>query len=37
MPTPAIYDADGNGAGASVLVATLIGAPTLTHADIFVT
>lgn len=31
------YDADGSGAGASVLVATLVGTPTLTHADIFVT
>ena len=31
------YDADGSGAGVSVMIATLTGAPTLTHADIFVT
>jgi Ca2+-binding RTX toxin-like protein len=31
------YDADGGGAGESLLIATLTGAPTLTHADIFVT
>jgi len=31
------YDADGNGPGASVLFATLIGAPVLTSADVFVT
>ncbi|NDY92866.1 beta strand repeat-containing protein [Ideonella livida] len=31
------YDADGNGAGAAQLIATLTGAPTLTAGDIFVT
>ena len=31
------YDADGSGAGAKVLVATLTGLPVLTSADIFVT
>jgi Ca2+-binding RTX toxin-like protein len=31
------YDADGNGAGAAVLFATLSGAPALSSADIFVT
>jgi hypothetical protein len=31
------YDADGNGAGAKVLVAVLSGLPVLGAADIFVT
>jgi Ca2+-binding RTX toxin-like protein len=31
------YDADGSGAGAKVLIATLITKPVLTNADIFVT
>jgi serralysin len=31
------YDADGSGAGAALLLATLTGAPSLTSADIFVT
>ncbi len=32
-----LYDADGSGAGAAVLIATLTGAPVITAADFFVT
>jgi Ca2+-binding RTX toxin-like protein len=31
------YDADGNGAGAAVLFATLTGAPVISNLDFFVT